>query len=233
MACFIIGAGSFYGLPVSVQRTDMVIAADGGWYTCRENGITPTLLVADFDSLDAAPAFDHILRLPVEKDDTDMIRAVKEGFDRGEREFHLLGGMGGHRTDHTVANMQTLAYIARRGGQGWLYGNGERFTAICDGGEITLTAGQNSVFSVFCLGADAEGVTIENAKYPLTDAVLTAVETRSSSPVRIVRDNTYQTALRGLYPCGEGAGYAGGILSAAADGMRCAEQIIKEITQHG
>ena len=53
MACFIIGAGSFYGLPVSVQRTDMVIAADGGWYTCRENGITPTLLVADFDSLDA------------------------------------------------------------------------------------------------------------------------------------------------------------------------------------
>ena len=134
----------------------------------------PTLLVADFDSLDAAPAFDHILRLPVEKDDTDMIRAVKEGFDRGEREFHLLGGMGGHRTDHTVANMQTLAYIARRGGQGWLYGNGERFTAICDGGEITLTAGQNSVFSVFCLGADAEGVTIENAKYPLTDAVLTA-----------------------------------------------------------
>ena len=103
-----------------------------------------------------------------------MIRAVKEGFDRGEREFHLLGGMGGHRTDHTVANMQTLAYIARRGGQGWLYGNGERFTAICDGGEITLTAGQNSVFSVFCLGADAEGVTIENAKYPLTDAVLTA-----------------------------------------------------------
>ena len=65
------------------------------------------------------------------------------------------------------------------------------------------------------------------------DAVLTAVETRSSSPVRIVRDDTYQTALRGLYPCGEGAGYAGGILSAAADGMRCAEQIIKETTQHG
>lgn len=131
--------------------------------------------MADFDSLDAAPAFDHILRLPVEKDDTDMIRAVKEGFDRGEREFHLLGGMGGHRTDHTVANMQTLAYIARRGGQGWLYGNGERFTAICDGGEITLTGQGRTAFSpCSAWGADAEGVTIENAKYPLTDAVLTA-----------------------------------------------------------
>ena len=62
--------------------------------------------------------------------------------------------------------------------------------------------------------------------YAAPDAVLTAVESRSSSPVRIPRDETYQTNIRGLYPCGEGAGYAGGILSAAADGMRCAEQII-------
>ncbi len=61
------------------------------------------------------------------------------------------------------------------------------------------------------------------------DAVLTAVETRSSSPVRIVRDDSYQSSLKGLYPCGEGAGYAGGIMSAAADGMRCAEIIIKEL----
>ena len=59
------------------------------------------------------------------------------------------------------------------------------------------------------------------------DAVLTAVETRSSSPVRIVRDNTYQTALRGLYPCGEGAGYAGGITSAALDGILTAEAVIE------
>lgn len=61
--------------------------------------------------------------------------------------------------------------------------------------------------------------------YDDPDAVLTAVESRSSSPVRIPRDETYQSALRGLYPCGEGAGYAGGILSAAADGMRAAEQV--------
>ena len=61
--------------------------------------------------------------------------------------------------------------------------------------------------------------------YDDPDAVLTAVESRSSSPVRILRDGTYQSSLRGLYPCGEGAGYAGGILSAAADGMRCAEQV--------
>ncbi len=59
--------------------------------------------------------------------------------------------------------------------------------------------------------------------YDSPDAVLTAVESRSSSPVRILRNGDCQSQIRGLYPCGEGAGYAGGILSAAADGMRCAE----------
>ena len=58
------------------------------------------------------------------------------------------------------------------------------------------------------------------------EAVLTAPETRSSSPVRILRDETLQSALRGLYPCGEGAGYAGGITSAAVDGLRCAEAVL-------
>lgn len=57
------------------------------------------------------------------------------------------------------------------------------------------------------------------------DAVLTAVESRSSSPVRILRGDDLQSlTLKGLYPCGEGAGYAGGIISAAVDGIRCAER---------
>ena len=56
-------------------------------------------------------------------------------------------------------------------------------------------------------------------------ALLTGVETRSSSPVRILRDQSFQSSLRGLYPCGEGAGYAGGITSAAVDGIRVAEAV--------
>ena len=66
----------------------------------------------------------------------------------------------------------------------------------------------------------------------VSTAVRTAVETRSSSPVRIVRDENGNSSLAGLYPCGEGAGYAGGIMSAAADGMRCAETILKEIKKN-
>ena len=66
------------------------------------------------------------------------------------------------------------------------------------------------------------------------DSVLTAPETRSSSPIRIVRDDSRQsTGLRGLYPTGEGAGYAGGIMSAAIDGMQSAEALIKSIDNKG
>ena len=65
--------------------------------------------------------------------------------------------------------------------------------------------------------------------YDQPDAVLTAVESRSSSPVRLLRDETRQSSVRGLYPCGEGGGWAGGILSAAADGMRCAEEVCKSL----
>lgn len=68
------------------------------------------------------------------------------------------------------------------------------------------------------------------AGYDSPEAVMTAPETRSSSPVRILRDETLQSvSLPGLYPCGEGAGYAGGIMSAAVDGLLCAEALIRDI----
>ena len=60
------------------------------------------------------------------------------------------------------------------------------------------------------------------------DALLSGVESRTSSPVRIMRDETFESEIRGLYPCGEGAGYAGGITSAAMDGLKIAEAIAKK-----
>lgn len=172
MACYIFGAGSYYGLSRRPAPGDMVIAADGGWRVCREEGIVPDLLLGDFDSLHTVPDFAHIRRVPVEKDDTDMMLAIKEGLARGETEFHLYGGMGG-RTDHTIANLQGLLYLAERGAQGWLYGDRERFTAIRNG-EIDLPAREKGIMSVFCMGADAQGVTIEGGQYTVHDAVLTA-----------------------------------------------------------
>ena len=66
--------------------------------------------------------------------------------------------------------------------------------------------------------------------FAMHDAVLTAPETRSSSPVRVLRDEFYQSNVRGLFPCGEGAGYAGGIVSAAVDGVKCAEALLTDET---
>jgi len=60
------------------------------------------------------------------------------------------------------------------------------------------------------------------------EAVLTAIETRSSAPLRVIRDANYQSNIKGIYPCGEGAGYAGGIVSSAIDGLSVAETIIKK-----
>ena len=84
----------------------------------------------------------------------------------------------------------------------------------------------------FVAASIAEALPILGRKlkgYDQSDAVLTAVESRSSSPVRLLRNNDRQSPIQGLYPCGEGGGWAGGILSAAADGMRCAEAICKQL----
>lgn len=84
----------------------------------------------------------------------------------------------------------------------------------------------NSCVPAFVAGGIREALIAFDRKiagFARADAVLTGVETRTSSPVRILRDDTMQSSIRGLFPCGEGAGYAGGIMSAAVDGIRVAE----------
>ncbi len=69
-------------------------------------------------------------------------------------------------------------------------------------------------------------------RFTLADALLTGVETRTSSPVRILRGKDFQSlSVRGLYPAGEGSGYAGGILSSAMDGIKAAEAMISSIQE--
>lgn len=90
----------------------------------------------------------------------------------------------------------------------------------------------NEIFPEFVVSALKQGITEFDKKikgFADKSAVLTAPETRSSSPVRIVRNENMQSvSLNGLYPCGEGAGYAGGIMSAAVDGLRCAEAVFAD-----
>ncbi len=87
----------------------------------------------------------------------------------------------------------------------------------------------SGLFPDFITHSLREGINLIGRKikgFDLPDAVLTGVESRSSSPVRIIRGEDLQSNIKGLYPCGEGAGYAGGIMSAAVDGIKVAEKIL-------
>ena len=113
--CFIFAAGTYYGLRERPRTGDLVLAADAGYLACRQAGVVPDLLLGDFDSMDQPADFDRIRRVPVEKDDTDTMLAVKTGLEQGCGEFYLYGGTGGKRLDHTLANLQTLLYLRRHG----------------------------------------------------------------------------------------------------------------------
>lgn len=172
--CFIFAAGTFYGLRRPPAPGDLVIAADAGYRACRAAGITPDLLLGDFDSMEQPADFANVVRSPVEKDDTDTMLAVKTALEEGCREVFLYGGTGGARLDHTLANLQSLLYLRRRGARGWMYDRDFLWTVIEN---ETLTVERTvewGLLSAFCLGADASGVDEEGLQYPLRDAVLTA-----------------------------------------------------------
>ncbi len=94
MACYIFGAGDFDGLEERPGAEDYVIAADGGYTACRRAGVEPQLLLGDFDRWRMGTGAAHVERVPVEKDDTDMMLAVKRGWSEARHLFHLYGGNG-------------------------------------------------------------------------------------------------------------------------------------------
>jgi len=101
----------------------------------------------------------------------------------------------------------------------------------CPKGAVAL-ADLNTCLPDFAASAIREGILNFDRKikgFAHPDAVLTGVETRTSSPIRIIRDETMQSNISGVFPCGEGGGYAGGIMSAAMDGIRVAEAVARSL----
>lgn len=156
----------------SPEEGDLLLAADGGLTHLERRGLTPHLIVGDFDSLGRVPEGNNIIRHPVEKDDTDTMLAIKTGLERGYRDFVLYGCLGG-RLDHAYANLQALVFLARRGASGWLLGEGLAVTAIRNG-RLDFGADHEGVISVFCPDGEARGVTLTGLHYPLRNAVLTS-----------------------------------------------------------
>ena len=171
--CFIFAAGTFYGLRERLAAGDLVIAADAGYLTCRKAGIVPDLLLGDFDSMDIPADAEHLVRLPVEKDDTDTLAAVRLALERGCDTVYIYGGTGGKRLDHTLANLQTLLFLRRRGARGWLYDDDFVWTAIENESLTVEKTVEWGLFSAFCLGDRAEDIDETGFQYPLEHAALT------------------------------------------------------------
>jgi len=167
----IVGAGDMSGTKLIIPAGAFVIAADAGLKHLNSAGITPDLIVGDFDSLGEVPIGGNIVAHKPEKDDTDMLLAVREALERKAVQIIIYGGMGG-RPDHEYANIQTLAFIASHGARGFLIGRGTVSTVIKNCG-LTFGSYMKGILSVFCVGDKADGVDLVGLKYPLNNHTLT------------------------------------------------------------
>ena len=169
--CVIFCAGQFSALAQPLDSTDYLLAADGGLAHMQSLELAPNGIIGDFDSLGYIPEGAQVF--PVEKDDTDSMLAVRKGLSLGYRRFMIYGGLDGQRLDHTLANYQLLLFLAKQGATGYLVGQQYIVTAIAHT-TVTFPADATGILSVFCLGEDAKGVTLENLQYPLDNGTLTA-----------------------------------------------------------
>ena len=164
-------AAEFDALAAPIGPDDFILAADGGLRHTEKLNITPHGILGDFDSLGYIP--DSAQVFPVEKDDTDAMLAARKGLELGYRDFLFYGALDGPRLDHTIANFQTLQFLADRGATGYLVGRDYLVTVIRNE-TLSFPAGCTGIFSLFCLGPDARGITLKGLHYGLENGTLTA-----------------------------------------------------------
>lgn len=158
-----------------INSEDYVICTDGGYDIAASQDISPDLLLGDFDSIRGElPQNVEIKRFQPEKDYTDLDLAMKTAVESGFTILEIFGGIGG-RLDHTVANIQLLSHydqyfsslIMLDGKNKCFVLNSEKVS------KFVLPKEKDSYFSLFSLSEKTTGVSIQGAKYPLTDHTLT------------------------------------------------------------
>lgn len=171
--CVIIGGadiGRYDRIRTYLREDDFFICCDSGLKHQKGLGIIPNLIVGDFDSYENPRLDIETIVLPREKDDTDTVYAVKEALKRGFQDFLLLGVIGG-RLDHTLGNVSLLLMLDAQG---------KSAMALDDCSEMEIVSRKPAFiqeryayFSLLNISGLAQGITIRNAKYPLTDAEIT------------------------------------------------------------
>ena len=168
--CVIIGGADiarYERLRRRLRADDFCICCDSGLKHAEPLGITPSLIVGDFDSHCRPDTDTETIVLPREKDDTDTVFAAREAVRRGYGDFLLLGVVGG-RFDHTFGNVSLLL---------WLDAWGKTARILDDYSEMEIVSGKAAeisddyaFFSLLNISGTAEDVTIRGAKYPLNGA---------------------------------------------------------------
>lgn len=179
--CIVIGAGDLTVGNIRVLEDDLVIAVDGGLNYCPVLELEPDLILGDFDSVgeEQKEALlelqrqipDRVISLKPEKDDTDMLAALKLGLEYGYTNFNIYAATGG-RLEHTFANIQCLLYLKNHDAVGYIMdGNGMIF--VMQNEEVRFKDTLEGYLSIFALGKSAKGVTIKGMKYELNQETLT------------------------------------------------------------
>ena len=172
--CLIISGGEFAPLPENLEY-DYVIACDHGYDHALKLGITPSLIMGDFDSCNtviSAVRGIPVETFPVAKDDTDTMLAIKKAISLGYTHIILACALGS-RFDHAMANIQSMAYAASHGCACELVGASDYLCTMTPGTR-SFPAKENASFSLFSLTDYCHGITISGSAYDCENVTLTA-----------------------------------------------------------
>lgn len=155
-----------------IERADYIIAYDRGYKYAKKNGIKPHLLVGDFDSYEGQiPTDIPVLTLPVEKDDTDTLAALRYAIGEGASQIYMYCAFGG-RFDHLWGNIQAATFAVKEGASVTLFSQNQR-VHVLSGTTITLQPRLNYALSVFSLTDICEKVRIKGTKYEVDEVTFT------------------------------------------------------------
>lgn len=154
------------------EESDLLIAADGGWNNAEALGVTPTVLLGDFDSLGdkKVPNGVEIYRVPAEKDLTDTQLAVEFALQKGVRDLVIIGGLSG-RLDHTLSNLAILEHLEALHVHAVIDDGYNRAHFIRNNSTL-IPRGEYIYLSLIAADPVCKGVEIDGVKYPLKNAKL-------------------------------------------------------------
>ncbi|MBP3921763.1 MAG: thiamine diphosphokinase [Ruminiclostridium sp.] len=180
--CYIICGGPETFNNVAIDDDSYIICADSGYDKALSAGITPQLVIGDFDSIEAVPVGVKVIKAPTHKDDTDTMLAIKTAISDGYTDITLLSAFSG-RMDHSIANLSALCYISEQGITGRIIGD-SCSAYYLKNDKLTLSPEKNRYLSVF---ADTESaiVSIKGAEYEVENYTM-----RKSFPIGVSNEFT-------------------------------------------